>query len=227
MPGRIIDNMSSSPLSAPAGTSAADTRRSGRVRKQPDFLAGGTPQTGKRKRVEGDEEEEQDDVADDDEDSASESEQEDEPAEEETRAARARKSKPAPKKPAAKKSKPNGSAVDLPIRPPTTKRPPRKRAMKLDLADAEEAGGLYTEVFARGLSPDDVVTAWLEKFNEHESRAVADVINFVLRCAGCNLQVNEHDIGEPDSCTDRLGEMQDEFQAVSSHVPHTNVFGQD
>ena len=73
---------------------------------------------------------------------------------------------------------------------------------------------MYTEVFARGHTLDDVVTEWIRQFHEHESRAVADLVNFVLKCTGCSLQISEHDIEDPDSATNKIADLQEEFQAV-------------
>ena len=211
MPGRIIETMSSSP--AAATEDANNKRRSGRVSKKPDFLA---PEPASTKRKRADAEDQIDEDVDMDEDDEDEVEVDEEPAEEELRDKRSRKTKSAPKKPAAKKPKTNGASSHLPIRSTTAKTQSRKKkAQALDIADAEEAGGLYTEVFARGHTLDDVVTEWIRHFHEHESRAVADLVNFVLKCTGCSLQISEHDIEDPDSATNKIADLQDEFQAVS------------
>jgi len=217
MPGVLLKTMSSpiSPRAASITGDANNRRRSGRVVKKPDFLAPESSATSKRKRVTGDEE------AGDDEDEEEESEDEDEeeaePAEEEVRAQRARKTKNAPKRPAAKKPKTNGATAHLPIRNNSTKaRPRKKKAQALDREDAEEAGGLYTEVFARGHSVEDAVTEWIRHFHENESEAVADLINFVLKCSGCDLKVTNHDIEDVDGVTAKLADLQEEFQAVSN-----------
>lgn len=56
---------------------------------------------------------------------------------------------------------------------------------------------------------------WVSDFNKHESRAVAEIVNFVLKCAGCDLKVDIHDIEDPDSCANKLTDIQEEYQAVS------------
>jgi cohesin complex subunit SA-1/2 len=70
------------------------------------------------------------------------------------------------------------------------------------------------DVFARGNSLEDAAAQWVSSFKEHEARAVAEVVNFVLRAAGCTLKINEDDVADPDHCADKLGEIQDEYQAV-------------
>lgn len=206
--------MSSSPIST--ADDAASRRRSGRVKRKPDFLAPEATTSTKRKRSDADAEEANGE--DDLDESSSEPEDDDEAAEEEIRDRR--KARNAPKKSAAKKPKTNGTAATtLPIRAPAAKsRSRKKKGQPMDMADAEGAGGLYTEVFARGHTIDDVVAEWLRKFHEHESRAVADLVNFVLRSAGCTLEIEDHNVEDPDNAASTLGDLQDEFQAVSRMV---------
>jgi len=42
---------------------------------------------------------------------------------------------------------------------------------------------------------------------------VCDLINFVLRCCGCQLQVDVHDIEDPDNAPSRIEDLQNEFHA--------------
>lgn len=221
-----IHNMDSPTSSAPDASAAP--RASARVRRAPELFAPSSA-NGKRKRGGGDAGEDGDvDMDEDEDEDAGESDEDDdpeddEPAEEEMRekARKARKQKSstpkstAPKKPAPKKPRTNGLA--LPIRgtakTATKKRIPKK-AKALDSADAEAAGGLYADLFARDKTIDEVVKDWLQAFEEHESRALADVINFVLKSAGCNGKLTEYDIEDPDGATARLTDLQDEHQAT-------------
>jgi cohesin complex subunit SA-1/2 len=43
-----------------------------------------------------------------------------------------------------------------------------------------------------------------------------DFVNFVLRCAGCDLEVTTDDIEDQDNVTGKLSDLQEEFQAVSA-----------
>ncbi|KAG9750051.1 STAG-domain-containing protein, partial [Aureobasidium melanogenum] len=189
-------------------TNERRSRRSGRVSRKPELYIEEAPAASKRKR----------DAADDDqldEDEESDEEEESEPGEEELREqkARARKAKAAaPKKPAAKRSKTNGTSVALPVRA-GAKKGRSKKAKGVDEAAAEEVGGLYAEVFARGKTLEEAAEGWLAAFNEHESGALTDLVNFVLRSAGCDLEVSVEDIEDPDNCAGRLSDLQDEFQA--------------
>jgi cohesin complex subunit SA-1/2 len=192
-------------------------RASGRVRRQPETIyPSSDPINHKRKRaqdVDGDEEMQDEDLSE--EESPSE---EDEPDEEELRERRARARKPkssaAPRKPAVKKPKTNG-ATALPIRgAKVAKKRAPKKAKQLDLADAEDAGGLFADVFAHGKDLQNIANEWRQRFHEHESRALAEVINFVLRAAGCTSKVTEHDIEDPDAVSSKIEDLQHEYQAT-------------
>lgn len=215
MPGRLLEMSSSPPPSVDVSTMK---RASGRVRKQPEsFYTSSDPINHKRKRADaqdndGDEEMQDDDASE--EESPSEDEEPDEEELKEKRK-RARKTKAAaPKKPAVKKPKTNGAAT-LPIRGAQA---PRKRAPKkakqLDLDDAEDAGGLFAEIFAHNRDLQEVAREWRKSFNDHESNALAEFINFVLRAAGCTSKVTEQDIEDPDTASSRIEDLQNEYQAT-------------
>src|SRR5947207_9361094 len=42
-----------------------------------------------------------------------------------------------------------------------------------------------------------------------------DLVNFVLKASGCNLEIDEHDIQDQDNVTGKLSDLQEEYQAVS------------
>ena len=71
------------------------------------------------------------------------------------------------------------------------------------------------EVFARGHTLADVAAEWLKSFEQHESQAVADLVNFVLKSSGCDLKITDTDVEDPDHCTSRVEDLQGEYQAVS------------
>lgn len=210
--------MSASPEPEHAAGNVGNKRRSGRVSRKPDIFKHTSPYNNTKRKRSDAEDDEQDDAEGDDANSSASSDQdeeeEDEPAEEE-RKDKARKARSAPKKPAAKKAKATGSVVNIPIRSTAGKARRPKKAKALDTEAAEDAGGLYAEVFARGHTLDAVAVDWLKTFDAHQSEAVADLINFVLRCAGCELEITNHDIDDPDGCTNKLTDLQEEFQAVS------------
>ncbi|PSN65913.1 STAG-domain-containing protein [Corynespora cassiicola Philippines] len=199
-------------------TSSAPRRKSGRVSKKPEpFVPAPSPAaSAKRKRAAVENEDGSDGGEQSSEDDPEES-SEGEPDEEELREKRRKKKGKAPaRKPAPKKPKTNGETVSLAIRPATnaTAKPkkPRKAPIRVS-AITKEADGLYGEIFAQGKDLDDVAAQWVARFQHHEARAVADVVNFVLRASGCDIQIDEDDIADPDNCANRLTDIQEEYQA--------------
>ena len=53
---------------------------------------------------------------------------------------------------------------------------------------------------------------WITRYEQHNTSAMCDLINFVLKCTGCHLQVDVHDIEDPDNVTSKLSDLQDEYQ---------------
>ncbi|KAF2806241.1 uncharacterized protein BDZ99DRAFT_422643 [Mytilinidion resinicola] len=207
MPARNSSMELSSPDAEPSSTAAP--RKSGRVVKKPELVAAASSPSGsvKRKR-DGDDDEDMDDASDE----ASDEESDGEPDEEELREKKRAKKKAAPRKPAPKKSKTNGE-VSLAIRPAVTKQKKPRKARTVKMVDPEEAEGLYAEVFASGDDLNDVAARWITSFNENEAIAVAEIVNLVLKCAGCDSKVDNHDIDDPDSCATKLTDIQEEYQA--------------
>lgn len=200
-------------------TTTTARRKSGRVTKKPEtiYSTARTPATKRKRGADADAHDEDDtDEGSEEDDETSESEPDDEEVRDKQRKKKrqaAAKAKSTPqKKPAAKKSKPNGDTLSLAIRPATkTKKPRKPRPSKV--AAAEEVGGLFGEVFAGNQSLNDVAAQWVQRFEENETEELAALVNFVLRCAGCDLKIEAHNIEDPDSVTSKLGDIQDEYQA--------------
>ncbi|KAF2103902.1 STAG-domain-containing protein [Rhizodiscina lignyota] len=149
------------------------------------------------------------------EDDESEGEPDEEELREKKRRATRKKTTASAKQPRAKKAKPstNGETMDLAIRPAVgQKRKTGKKRAQQD-ATAEEAGGIYADVFARDETLDNASAEWIGRFKEHESMAISEIFNFVLKCAGCDIKVDQHDAADPDHFTDKLRDIQEEYQA--------------
>ena len=140
--------MASSPQPSPseAESTVANRRTSARVSKQPQRFADTTP-LGSAKRKRSDEDDEGiglvDDDADDDEDS--EEDTEGEPDEEEVREKRraTRSAKAARNKPIVKKSRANGSTIDLAIRTTNNRPKQSRRAARTPAPSGSEVEGLF------------------------------------------------------------------------------------
>ncbi|CAO2655394.1 Nn.00g104580.m01.CDS01 [Neocucurbitaria sp. VM-36] len=196
---------------------SAARRRSGRVSKRPEKFAPVSSPTGstKRKRADNDDSGVDADEPSSEEDSEESSEGEPD-AEELRERQRRKKSKASARKSAPKKPKTNGESVGLAFRPAANavkrvaKRPRKAPIRKSALP--QETEGLYADVFASGDRLEDVTARWVVRFNEHEARSVAEIVNLVLTASGCDVRINEDDIADPDNAPSRVAEIQEEFQ---------------
>ncbi|MCJ1394848.1 hypothetical protein MMC18_008887 [Xylographa bjoerkii] len=206
----------------PATTNAPNRRKSARTVQKPisyqqDLnLTIGSTGSGKRKRG---------DITDVDIDAdplgdeTSSDDNESDPDEEELKEQRrhAPKVQKAQNKPAAKKPKTTRPATtSLAMRPATNgvkkSSKSRKPRAKQNTTDPDETG-LYADVFSGGQSTDEVAAEWISRYDDHNANAMCELVNFVLKCTGCDLQVDVHDIEDPDNVPSKLTDLQEEFQA--------------
>ncbi|QSZ36912.1 hypothetical protein DSL72_009002 [Monilinia vaccinii-corymbosi] len=196
----------------------SDRRKSERAVKAPEKFVPELPssairsKSAKRKRSdeegEDDASEEEEVEAEEEDDDEDDDDEEESAGEEELREAR-RKARTS-KKPAAKKPKINGTASQATV--PAVRLPNRpKKATKVVIADGH-AEGLYADVYTSGQSSDDIVAKFLEKYAQNGPGSVAELINFVLKSAGCDLQVTGDDINDSDNVNGRISDLQEEHQ---------------
>ena len=69
------------------------------------------------------------------------------------------------------------------------------------------------EVFQHNSSTDDIAANWMESYKVHNANAMTELINFVLKCTGCDLQVDVHAIEDPDNAPNKLSDLQEEYQS--------------
>lgn len=70
------------------------------------------------------------------------------------------------------------------------------------------------DIFASGDSAQFVAQQWLEKYKLGDAAALGDLINCILRCAGCDLEVTVDDIRDPENIPNRLLDLQSVYQEV-------------
>ncbi|KAH0535970.1 hypothetical protein FGG08_007127 [Glutinoglossum americanum] len=235
----ISDDNSSTPRAAANGyapapalandENATNRRKSVRVVKKPKlFVQEPVVKMGaKRKRAEAQAEDDasekedanEDEDEDEDEEEESEGEADVEELKEKRRKSAAKRKAKAPAKPAAKRVKKTRAApAAVAKKTPGPKSvngpaPKARRGRAKQAASGGSAEGLYTEVFLRGKTLDAVAAEWVSLYQRSAPEAMRDVVNFVLRSAGCELEVTVHDIEDQDNVTGRLSDLQDEYQA--------------
>ncbi|KAI8714318.1 SCD domain-containing protein [Fusarium sp. LHS14.1] len=214
------NNATLTPTPDPDGTTR---RRSGRVVRAPTKF---TPEPAsqstntKRKRDDADDDEEDEEDAEN-EAPDSDEEMSDEPdneSDEDHPAPRSRKKSSQTsraKKPSSKKPKINGSQPSRPARVTHAAKslPSRpKKTVRIEEA-AEKGTGLFADLFGTGgESVESVVTEWVHKYREDEAAAMTDLVNCILQCAGCDQEVNEDDIRDPENIPNRLIDLQSVYQ---------------
>lgn len=75
------------------------------------------------------------------------------------------------------------------------------------------------ELFGQNTPLDKAAAQWNTRFDAHQSLALAEIVNLVLRSAGCDVEVTEYDIEDPDEAPNKLTEIQTIFQKVIQ-LPH-------
>jgi cohesin complex subunit SA-1/2 len=73
---------------------------------------------------------------------------------------------------------------------------------------------LKADVFTSGQESEEAVAGFLNRYKENGPGAVAELVNFVLKSAGCDLTVTEDDINDTDNINGRIADLQEEYQAV-------------
>lgn len=73
-------------------------------------------------------------------------------------------------------------------------------------------------MYTSGLSSDDVAGQWANRVKEDGPAAMVELVNFVLRSAGCTIEVTRDDIDDVDNVEGRVADLQEEYQAVSSQL---------
>ncbi|KAL8691472.1 MAG: hypothetical protein Q9218_003316, partial [Villophora microphyllina] len=198
-----------------------DRRKSGRVKQKPVLLQTDPnamigSSSAKRKRAGTVEEPDTDGVESEE---SSPDESDGDPDEEELKEKRRKsRSKKTSAKPAAKKAKTSKQkTTTLPVRPATNgvKKPakPRQARARPNAAIADDSTGLFAEIFSQGHTVDAVAAEWITRYDQHNANAMCELVNFVLKCTGCNSQVNVHDIEDPDNATSKLDDLEEEYQA--------------
>lgn len=54
----------------------------------------------------------------------------------------------------------------------------------------------------------------MTRYEQNPPNAICDLINFVLKCAGCDLQIDVHDVEDPDNATSKLTDLQEEHNRL-------------
>lgn len=224
-------------------SSTANRRKSGRaiqkpvlLNKDPNIPQVVTRNSGKRKRADPPAQDMADSSDAESTDEASDDESDPDEEELKERRRKAPRPKKAPSKSVAKKPR-TGPALtaNLAVRPAVngTKKAARPKQPRARPArNVEDDGtGLYclwmhcarlgpsannviAEVFSEGHTLEAVAADWIGRWGQNNAEAMCDMINFVIKCTGCDSRVDVHDIEDQDNVPSKLGDIQEEYQAL-------------
>ena len=68
------------------------------------------------------------------------------------------------------------------------------------------------EIFGGDKHAEDAAANWLKAYNQNNINAMCELVNFILKCTGCDLQIEASDIEDVDNVPNKLGDLQDEYQ---------------
>lgn len=71
------------------------------------------------------------------------------------------------------------------------------------------------EIFSEGHTVEAVAADWISRWEQNNTEAMTDLVNFVIRCSGCRETVDVHAIEDPDNAVSKLTDLQDEFQQLA------------
>jgi cohesin complex subunit SA-1/2 len=79
--------------------------------------------------------------------------------------------------------------------------------------------GKYTnnpiaDIFTSGENMEEVTSQFLTNYAENNPAALVELVNMVTKCAGCSIKVTEDDVNDTENVEGKLGDLQEEFQAV-------------
>jgi cohesin complex subunit SA-1/2 len=67
-----------------------------------------------------------------------------------------------------------------------------------------------------GESSENVASQWISKYTANDPEAMTELVNLVLRSAGCNIEITGDDINDSDNAEGKIADLQEEYQAVSA-----------
>ncbi|GAA5939798.1 hypothetical protein JCM10213_007796 [Rhodosporidiobolus nylandii] len=82
----------------------------------------------------------------------------------------------------------------------------------------EDDIGLFNAVKSPNTALQQTAEDWIEQYQEDSGPAMAELVNFVLRCCGCNATVDEHQAEDENGIVENLKDIVDEFKQETDHA---------
>nr|WJN25055.1 sister chromatid cohesion subunit [Pseudozyma flocculosa] len=87
-----------------------------------------------------------------------------------------------------------------------------RTAASRDELPINEDNDIFNAVKDANSALQSIAEDWIVAFSDHEGRALAELINFVIRACGCNGSVDENQVIDIDNVVDNLEELQEVFK---------------
>lgn len=82
---------------------------------------------------------------------------------------------------------------------------------------------LPAEVFGKSHNADTAAAEWLTQYQQNQTIAMRDLVNFFLKCTGTDIGIEDADITDVDHAPDRIADIQNQYQAQGiSEYPLTS-----
>ena len=69
------------------------------------------------------------------------------------------------------------------------------------------------EVFGKSSNADTVAAQWLSQYQRNNGETMRDLVNFILRCTGTDLEIDINEVEDIDNAPGRIGDLQNLYQA--------------
>lgn len=63
-----------------------------------------------------------------------------------------------------------------------------------------------------------MAATWVKRFESSNTEALCDLVNALLKSAGCDEKINEHDIEDVDNIPNKLNDISEEYQNVCTQL---------
>lgn len=73
---------------------------------------------------------------------------------------------------------------------------------------------LSAEVFGKGNSSDTVAANWLSRYQRDQSTSMRDMVNFMLRCTGTDLEIDTSEVEDVDNAPTRIDDLQTQYHQL-------------
>ncbi|EEB08272.1 mitotic cohesin complex [Schizosaccharomyces japonicus yFS275] len=72
----------------------------------------------------------------------------------------------------------------------------------------EMSNASFDKLIGENTEVESIVSAWIQLYRENQSQALVEIVNFLLKCCGCNKPVNDFDVQDSETASTTLSQIQ-------------------